>query len=150
MINKYTEAYFVDALRFAQYVAGNFGGTIADILTTPDGFPVPAPKGYDYPAEVHALRVGNIQIAYLTTDLPTEKDRKHRDRNLYRFVMGEQIMDMRLSKGISLSELSALTGYSRTTLDSLEHGRFRADVQILSAVAQALGCTLRLVEKEEN
>lgn len=150
MINKYTEVYFVDALRFAQYVADSYGGTIADILTMPDGFPVPAPKGYAYPFEVHALRVGNIQIAYLTTDIPAENDLKHRNRNLYRFVMGEQIMDMRLSKGFSLSDLSALTGYKRSTLDSLEHGRFRADIHILGAVAQALGCTLRLVEKEED
>lgn len=45
-------------------------------------------------------------------------------------------------KNISLTELSKLTGISRSTLNNIENGKFSPKLEQLEKIAKALGCRI--------
>lgn len=146
MLNKFTEVYYCDAMRFAKYIQSNHGGDIREVVTSPEGFPT-EPKGYEFGDTVHALKIGAYEIAFFTKEEPQEGYAKDRNRNIYRFVLGEQLMDMRISKGISVEELAKIVHLTKSTINNLEHGRMDVQLKIWGNVAEALGCTIGLVSK---
>lgn len=147
MMNKFTEEFYCDAMRFAKYIQSNYGGEIREVITSSEGFPT-EPKGCEFGDSVHALNVGAYEIAFFTRDEPEGLNAKSRNRNLYRFILGEQIMDMRISKGISVEQLAETVHLTKSTINNLEHGRFDANVKILGNIAEALGCIIGLVSKD--
>lgn len=56
--------------------------------------------------------------------------------------MGERIATLRKSKGYTQAELAEMTGLQRSHIVRLEQGRYGATIDVLSAIATALGCQI--------
>ena len=135
---KFTEYYYDDALRMAMYIREREGGEIELVKVKPDGFPFP-PKMQVYGETVDCIRIGGYEIAYFAKRLSPDEDKKHRNRCLYRFMIGRQIKEAREAKGLTLDDLSQRTGYKVGSLRNMELGRYGVDIQMLCCIAEALG-----------
>lgn len=66
-----------------------------------------------------------------------------RKRKEYKFtlneIIGQKIRNARISAGLTLDELSKMTGISAAQLSSLETGYRRANIDTLYAIAKAIG-----------
>ena len=67
----------------------------------------------------------------------------HRER------IGNQIADMRTKKGLSLRKLGEMSGVTYQNITKIEHGRYNVSIDILGKVCSALGCELKIMEKED-
>lgn len=141
---KFTELYFDDAERLAQYLSSRDNKRVEIINDSSEGYPLP-PKFKELPPMVNAFKVGHYEIAYLEERSYADKDARYRNRNLHRIMMGERIRDARESQGMSLDSLSVLTGIKARNLENLEAGRFDASLDLLANVGEALGCHLDFV-----
>lgn len=56
--------------------------------------------------------------------------------------MGERIATLRKSRGYTQAELADMAGLQRTHIVRLEQGKFGATIDVLSAIATALGCQI--------
>ena len=61
MIQRFTEMYYDDAVRFAQYIQATEGGEIELVKEEADGFPLP-PKHKVFDNMVNCLKIRNIAI----------------------------------------------------------------------------------------
>ena len=141
-ILRFTELYFDDAQRLAQYLSVRDGEEIEIVNCPSEFFPIP-PKQKVLPDKVNAFRVGRYEIAYLTTQ---KSEPKYSNRNLHRVIAGEMIQNMRIFKRMSLETLEEKTGIRAKNLESIENGRYDVSIDILGNIADALGCHLELVE----
>lgn len=137
MIQKYTEIYYDDAVRFAQYIQANYGGEIELVKEDAEGFPLP-PKHKMFGVMVDCLKVGNYEIAYFEQRKNPDDDKKHRNRNLYRFIMGQKIKEVRELSGMTLEELSERSGYKAGNLRNIELGKYNADIDTLCNIVEAM------------
>ena len=62
MIQRFTEMYYDDAVRFAQYIQATEGGEIELVKEDADGFPLPH-KHKIFGNMVTCLKVRNFEIA---------------------------------------------------------------------------------------
>ncbi len=143
-VMKFTELYFDDAERLAQYLSARDGKAAELVNTSSDGFPLP-PKFKELPSVVNAFKVGSYEIAYLERRGYGDKDRKYRNRTLHRIMMGERIREARDAKGMTLESLEMLTGIKARNIENIELGRYDAGIDILSNIGEALGCHLDFV-----
>ena len=88
-----------------------------------DGFPLP-PKHKIFGNMVNCLKVRNFEIAYLEQRRNPDDDKKHRNRNLYRYIMGQKIKEVRELSGMTLEELAEKSGYRPNNIRNIEMGRF--------------------------
>lgn len=58
--------------------------------------------------------------------------------------IGRRIADLRASRNMTQKELAERAGLQRSHIVRLERGAYGATVDVLSAIAGALGCTLDL------
>ena len=143
---RFTEKYYDDAVRFAKYVQATEGGEIEVVREESDGFPMP-PKGVTYGKYVDCLKVGKYEIAFFEHRETPDTDRKHRNKTLYRFMIGQQIKEVRELSGMSLIDLSARCGIKPGNLQSIESGRYGADVELLGVILEAMDAHLAVAKK---
>jgi len=60
--------------------------------------------------------------------------------------IGLRIKEIRTKKEISTYKLAELTGLKRQNISRIESGRYSTGIDILSKIADALGCRIDLVE----
>ena len=145
---KYTEIYFDDALRLAQFLAERTGNEIKAVEMDSFGFPQPA-KNEEFGERTQALVVGEYAIAFFKKRTSPDEDRKHRNRALHRVMFGFKMREAREQADIDLDQLSAYTGVKAKTLENLEKGRFDASVDLIYNIAEALEMDFDFVEKDD-
>lgn len=62
--------------------------------------------------------------------------------------IGKQIAAIRKKKGLSLRQLAELTGLNHSNIGKIELGKYSVGVDILGKICDALGCELKITEKE--
>ena len=149
-IEHYTEVFLDDAMRLCKYIAKE-DGVIRVSMADPANFPDP-PKGLAFPEPLFAVRVTKggttvAECAYLTMRDDDYDGIRFRNRWLLSVMLGDEIRRARESAGISLEELSTLTGYSTHSIDAMERGRYNLDMKILGRLADAMGCEIKLIKK---
>lgn len=147
-MKQFTEVYFDDALRLAQFLAERFNEEIKPVEMDAEGFPMP-PKGEEFGERTQALIVGDYAIAFFRKRTSIDEDRKYRDRALHRVQFGFKMQEARKRADIDLDQLSAYTGIKIRNLENIENGRFDATIDIIYNIASALGCTFDFVEYKE-
>jgi transcriptional regulator with XRE-family HTH domain len=73
------------------------------------------------------------------TAIARETERRMRRHDL---AIGEEVRRLRLDAGVTLQALSAVVGVHRTYLARIEAGRARPSIEVLTAIAVALGADL--------
>ena len=141
---RFTELYYDDAERLSQYLAQRDGKNIELVNGLSTYFPLP-PKGVPMPDKVNIFKVGNYEIAYLTHRTTPDEDLKHRNRTLYRVMLGEQLQKARLDKGLSLQEVEKATGYRAKNIENIEYGRYDASINIIGSIAHALDVKIAFI-----
>ena len=61
--------------------------------------------------------------------------------------IGQEIADMRSRHGLTLNQLSELSGVSMQNLTKIEHGRYNVSIDILGKVAAAMGAIVTIAEE---
>lgn len=150
-IEHYTEVFLDDAMRLCKYIAGD-NGVISITLADPKNFP-DAPKGLEFPEPLYAARVSKegttvAECAYITVREDMEEGIRFRNRWLLSVMLGDEIRRAREDAGLTVEELSKLTGYSVHSLDAMERGRYNLDMKILGRLADAMGCEIKLVKNK--
>ena len=143
-MRKYSEVYYDDALRQAQFLAERFNEEIKPVEMDSDGFPTP-PKNEEFEERTMALVVGDYAIAFLRKRTSPDEDLKYRDRALHRVQFGFMMKEARERADIDLDQLSAYTGIKPKNLENIENGRFDATIDIIYNIAAALGGTFAFV-----
>lgn len=146
-MQKFTEIYFDDALRLAQFFSERYNEEIKAVEMESEGFPIP-PKGGVFEEKTQALIVGDYAIAFFRKRSSPDEDWKYRDRTLHRVQLGIRMQEARKRADIDLDQLSAYTGIKVRNLENIEKGRFDVSIDILGNVAAALGCTFDFVENK--
>lgn len=144
-MKKFTEVYFDDALRLAQFLAERFNEEIKPVEMDSDGFPTP-PKNEEFGEKTQALLVGDYAIAFFRKRTGYDEDRKYRDRALSRVRFGFMMREARERANMSIEDLSDYTGIKPRNLENIEDGRFDVSIDIIYKIASALGCTFEFVE----
>ena len=147
-MQKFTEIYFDDALRLAQFFSERYNKEIVPVEMDSDVFPQPA-KNEVFGEKTQALIVGDYAIAFFRKRTSPDEDLKYRDRNLHRVQFGIRMQEARKRAGIDLDQLSAYTDIRVKNLENIEKGKFDATIDIIGNIAAALGCTFDFVEKKE-
>lgn len=142
-IHRYTELYYDDALRFIQYLQTQYGGEIEIVNEDSDGFPL-APKVKELPPMIDCFKLKNIEVAYLRKR--DGEDLKHRNANLYRFIMGQKIREVRELSGMTLEDVSKKCGYKPNNLRSIELGRYNADIDTLCNIVEAMDAHFEIMK----
>lgn len=145
MIQRFTEMYYDDAVRFAQYIQATEGGEIELVKEDADGFPLP-PKHKVFDNMVNCLKINNFEIAYFEQRGHTGDDKKHRNRNLYRYIMGQKIKEVRELSGITMEELAERSGFGTSTIRNIESGRFSANIDVLCNIVEAMDAHLEVMK----
>ena len=141
---RFTEIYYDDAERLANYIAIRDDSKIILQKCPSEYFPIP-PKHKTMPAEVNAFAVSNYEIAYLEHREDAEQDLKYRNRTLHRIMLGECLKKAREAKGMMLEDIEHLTDIKAKNLENIEAGRFDASIDILGNIGDALGCHIDFV-----
>ena len=153
-IQRFAEQYMCDAMRLANHFAKHYNAQISEGIGNAADFPF-VPKQRDMLEEdVRFFRVEGDsfygEIAFVTTDTPySTLELKHRNKSLYRVIVGEQIAALREEKGMTLEEVAEMTGYRAYSLARIEEGRWDIDLPCLGHILDALGATIKLVKAEE-
>lgn len=147
-MKQFTEVYFDDALRLAQFLAERFNEEIKPVEMDAEGFPMP-PKGEEFEERTQALIVGDYAIAFFRKRTSIDEDRKYRDRALHRVQFGFKMKEARKRADVTLEELSAYTGIKAKNLENIENGRFDATIDVIYNIASALGCSFDFVENKQ-
>ena len=147
-MTKFTEIYFDDALRLAQFLAERFNEEIKPVEISAEGFPMPA-KGEEFGESTQALIVGDYAIAFFRKRKSPDEDLKNRDRNLHRVQFGIKMHEARKRANIDLDQLSAYTGLREKNLENIEKGRYEISIDVIGNIASALGCTFDFVENKD-
>ena len=77
------------------------------------------------------------------------EDMLHTEFPNHRERIGKRIREIRLKKGISTYKLAELTGLKQPNLVRIETGKYSTGLDILSKIAEALGCTIDFIEKNK-
>ena len=144
---KYTEIYFDDALRLAQFLSERTGKEIVPVEMDTEGFPQP-PKNEEFGERTQALIVGDYAIAFFRKRTSPDEDLKMRNRALQRVIFGIKMREARERAGIDLDQLAAYTGFKVKNLENVEKGRFDATIDIIYNIADALGMDFDFVKKK--
>lgn len=137
-MRKFTEVYFDDALRLAQFLAERFNEEIKPVEMDSEGFPTP-PKNEDFRERTQALLVGDYAIAFFRKRTSPDEDLKYKNRALHRVQFGFMMREARERAGIDLDQLSEYTGIKAKNLENIENGRFDVSIDIIYNIADAIG-----------
>ena len=65
----------------------------------------------------------------------------------YREEIGRRIAQLRKEKGLTILELSELTGLDNSNIGKIEKGKYNVGIDILGKIADALGVSIELKNK---
>ena len=65
----------------------------------------------------------------------------------YRKRIGLRIAEIRADLGISTYQLADMTGIGAQNITRIEKGRYSTGIDLLGKIAEALGCTIEVIEK---
>lgn len=66
---------------------------------------------------------------------------EHRER------IGQQIAELRKAKGMTLVQLSELSGITFQNITKIEHGKYNVSIDILTKLCNVLGAEINIVLK---
>jgi transcriptional regulator with XRE-family HTH domain len=72
------------------------------------------------------------------------------EAKLERARIGARIKEIRQALGISTYKLEEMTGIKRQNIERIEAGKYSTGIDILSVIAEALGCTFDILKKEDG
>ena len=61
--------------------------------------------------------------------------------------IGINIKRLRLAKGLTQEQISAMTGLDRANIAKIEKGRYNTGIDIIGKICDALGCNIDIVEE---
>jgi len=64
-----------------------------------------------------------------------------------REIIGRRIAEIRKSKGLTVLQISEITGLQRSNISRIENGMYSTGIDILGKIADALNCDIDLVER---
>jgi len=67
--------------------------------------------------------------------------------NIFLVKLGQRIRKLRVSKGLSITEIAVHSGISRQHLSAVEHGKAEVGLLALQAVASELGTSMSALLK---
>ena len=67
-----------------------------------------------------------------------------------RIIMGDRIRELREQKGMDIMELAFKSNIQPNTLKRIEAGKFSADLDILTQIAQGMGMKIDFVETQND
>ena len=70
------------------------------------------------------------------------------DSSKHLFKIGQQIAEIRKSKGLTQEQLHVLTGLDRANIAKIENGRYNTGIDIIGKIADALGVELKFEEND--
>ena len=149
---RFIEYYFCDALRLAQHLAERYGGTISEGIGDASNFPMPPKFGFKSD-DVRFLRVeGKIsaEVGFISQDVPPAEAVKHRNKSLYRVLVGEELQRMRLEKGLTLDEVAEKSGFRSHSLGRVEEGRYDFDIAQLGTILDAMGAGIKIISLDQE
>lgn len=140
----FTEYYLVDALRLASHFAERYNGTITEGIGDAALFPQ---QGKGFPSEdTRFIRVECkdriYAVAFTSEEEPTEL--KHRNKSLYRVLVGEEVRQAREKRGMSIEEVAEKSGFRPHSIGRIEEGRWDFDIPQLGLILDAMGATLKI------
>lgn len=62
--------------------------------------------------------------------------------------IGARIAELRNARGISQARLAVITGLQRSHIVRIEQGAYGVTIDVLAAIAEALGCSVDFVENK--
>lgn len=62
----------------------------------------------------------------------------------HRIRIGQQIAHIRKEKGLTILELSEMTGLDNSNIGKIERGRYNVGIDILGRIADALGVEIKI------
>lgn len=65
-----------------------------------------------------------------------------------RIALGKEITTLRELRGLSISDLSRISGIERANLSKIESGKYNATIELLSRLLKCLGARLVIREKQ--
>jgi len=65
----------------------------------------------------------------------------------HRIAIGQRIKELRVKNGLSQRDLAELTGYTNANIANIELGKYSVGLDVLSNIADKLGCNIELIEK---
>lgn len=65
----------------------------------------------------------------------------------HREKIGQEIAELRKSKGLTLRQLAEISGITFQNITKIEHGRYNVSIDILAKLCDALGCRIDIVEE---
>lgn len=69
-------------------------------------------------------------------------------KNLTKMDISQQIRQARLANGVSIRQLAAAAGVSKTTVTNIEQGHKSATVSLVQRMLAVLGYELTIIKKE--
>lgn len=66
----------------------------------------------------------------------------------HREKIGQQIVQLRKEKGLSLRELSERCGVTFQNINKIENGKYNTGIDILGKIADALNSSINLVQND--
>lgn len=70
------------------------------------------------------------------------------DANVIRQRVGKKLAGLRIQKGLSVRQLSDISGIGASHICKIENGKHAAGLDILDRMCQALGAEIMIVEKK--
>lgn len=70
------------------------------------------------------------------------------DANVIRQRVGKKLAELRIQKGLSVRQLSDISGIGASHICKIENGKHAAGLDILDRMCQALGAEIMIVEKK--
>lgn len=65
----------------------------------------------------------------------------------HREQIGQRIAQLRKEKGLTILELSEMTGLDNSNIGKIEKGKYNVGIDILCRIADALGVSIELIDK---
>lgn len=148
---RFVEYYFCDAMRLALHLAGKYDGVISEGIGNACEFPIPD-RFNTGSEDLRFLRVEGVrdfEVGFVSQDVPPSDAIKHRNKSLYRLLVGEELKRFRQSRGISLKDAAQKSGFRMHSLEMVEEGRYDFDIAQLGAILDAIGARVKITDRDE-
>ena len=150
-IKRFSEHFFCDSLRLAQLLADLYGAKVSEGIGRSEDFPLNPKEKAQVGDEIKFFSVDSprqhFEVSFVSTDDPTPEWAMIRNKSYHRVLIGAVIRKKRRERGLSLQQLSDLTGFRAHSLERIEEGRWDMDVSQLGLILDALGCYVNLIDK---
>ena len=62
----------------------------------------------------------------------------------YRKIIGSQLQDIRVQRGITIEEVADATGLTTATIEKVENGKFNYTIDVIAAICHILGVKIEI------